>query len=30
VVFVQRHLPGLMSVLVALSGYRARPDPGRP
>jgi short-subunit dehydrogenase len=29
-VFVQRHLPGLMSALVGLSGYRGRNEPGRP
>ena len=28
-VFVARHLPGLMSVLVSLLGYRGRADPGR-
>jgi NAD(P)-dependent dehydrogenase (short-subunit alcohol dehydrogenase family) len=27
VVFVQRHAPALMSVLVGLSGYRGRPEP---
>jgi short-subunit dehydrogenase len=29
-VFVARHLPGLMSALVSLSGYRGRTEPGRP
>ena len=29
-VFVARHLPGLMSALVSLSGYRGRADPGSP
>ena len=28
-VFMQRHLPGVMSALVGLSGYRGRRDPGR-
>ncbi|HEV8143026.1 MAG TPA: SDR family NAD(P)-dependent oxidoreductase [Methylomirabilota bacterium] len=28
-VFVARHLPGLMSALISLSGYRGRRDPGR-
>ena len=28
-VFVARHLPGLMSALVSLSRYRGRTDPGR-
>jgi NAD(P)-dependent dehydrogenase (short-subunit alcohol dehydrogenase family) len=28
-VLVQRHLPGVMSALVGLSGYRGRSDPGR-
>jgi short-subunit dehydrogenase len=28
-VFVARHLPGLMSALVSLSGYRGRTEPGR-
>jgi len=27
-VFLQRHLPGLMSALVGLSGYRGRAEPG--
>ena len=29
VVFVARHLPGLMSALVSLSRYRGRAEPGR-
>jgi short-subunit dehydrogenase len=29
-VFVQRHLPGVMSALVGLSGYTDRADPDRP
>ncbi len=28
-VFLNRHAPGLMSALVALSGFRGRPEPGR-
>jgi short-subunit dehydrogenase len=27
-VFMQRHVPGLMSALVGLSGYRGRGEPG--
>ena len=28
-VFLQRHVPGVMSALVSLSRYRGRPEPGR-
>src|SRR5204863_8802887 len=29
-VFIARHLPGLMSALLSLSPYRGRAEPGRP